>query len=36
MGVGIHRFLGDSEPLSADKHLFAFSAPPDRAVAALW
>lgn len=32
MGVGLHQYLGESVPLSANKTLFVFSGTPDRAV----
>lgn len=33
MGVGLHRYLGESAPLPANEQLFVFSGTPDRAIA---
>jgi len=33
MGVGLHRYQGETAPLPANEHLFVFSGTPDRAVA---
>lgn len=33
MGVGLHRYLGQSEPLPSHEHLFVFSGTPERAIA---
>lgn len=32
MGVGLHRYLGETVPLPPNEHLFVFSGTPDRAV----
>lgn len=33
MGVGLHRYRGETAPLPVNEHLFVFSGSPDRAVA---
>lgn len=33
MGVGLHRYRGETAPLPANEHLFVFSGTPDRATA---